>query len=536
MSVELDSSFESVRVREISCAPKCNEVKWIKNKGAILIIVWSFLTGSVFHLLRSGYKEKTEDYTSNTGIILISSTLLYPIGGWLADTHLGRYALIRYSMWIMWIGSLLLTFNEVLADVSGVYATHLNVKIWIFRALCIIMAIALGGFQSNIVQLGIDQLADASSTEITSFITWYTMTFFMSGVTLHFISDCIENTYNLLYIRMFTTSLCLSLALCSDYLFQYVLTKEQIIGKPLQIILKVITYMVKSRKFKYNFTHNEESLSLFDVAKYRYGGPFTAQQVENVRTFLWMLIVIAVFAVTCGTLIPLEYAQDKVLLKTISWDRCTDLPKCYEKLSIRYFDYIFVIVIVLLYEFIMYPLFSSCVPRLQLSTTSMFLLGTLITIMWTTSLLIIESIAYQIGKYHGKCLFTESSKLYVDYKWFLLPKSLHGTASLLFILSSFKFVWSQAPSTMKGMMLGFGYSFLGLSALLHTAIASLFIFQKPVTVSWDHIKLTCGIWYFLMEGLITLMAMVLISVIVQIYKKRTIGTHNNICSFGQTVC
>ena len=523
MSVELDSTFESVKIREINCAPKCGEVKWIKNKGAVLIILWSFLVGSVFHLLRAGYKEKlTVNQVSNTGLILICSTLLYPIGGWLADTRLGRYAVIRYSMWIMWIGSLLLTANEVLADVSDVYAMQMTIRTWMFRSLCTVMAVALGGFQSNIIQLGIDQLADASSTEITSFITWYTFTFYASGVTLHYTSDCIENVYSLLCINAFVSSMCLSLALCSDFLCQHTLVKERISGKPLQTTLKVILYTLKNRKFKYNFTHNEETLSPFDIAKHKYGGPFTAQQVENVRTFLWMTTVIAFFAVICGILFPLEYTQDKMMFNTMSWEGCTNLPTCYAKLSIHYFGYAFVTVMVCLYEFIVCPLFPSFMPRL--STTSMFLLGAMLTVLWIISLLIMESVAYEAGLYQdGKCVFTEASKLLLDYKWFLFPKSIHGIASLLFILSSFKFIWSQAPLTMKGIMFGFGYFSLGLSALLHTAIASLFIFDGPVIVSWDHAKLTCGIWYHLMEGLITLVAIVLITVVIQIYKKKNSG-------------
>jgi peptide/histidine transporter 3/4 len=514
MSLELDSSFESVRLREINCAPKCGKVKWIKNKGAILIILWSFLVGGVFHLLRAGYNENIVNHVSNTGLILISSTLLYPLGGWLADTRLGRYTVISYSMRIMWIGSLLLTTNEVLADV---HAVQVAFRTWTFRCLCIIMAIALGGFQSNIIQLGIDQLSDASSTEITSFITWYTVTFFASGTVLHYTSDCIQNVYNVLYIRAFVSSLCLSLALCSDFLFQHTLTKEQISGKPLQTILKVLLYTFKNRKFRYNFMHNEEPVSTFDIATHRYGGPCTAQQVENVRTFLWMITVIASFAVFCGILFPLEYAQDKMMYNSVSWEGNTTLPTCYAKLSVHYFGYMFVIAVIFLYEFFVCPLFSSCIPRL--STVSMFILGAVLVVLWIISLLIMESVAYSTRLFYGKCLFTDS-KIELDYKWFLLPKSIHGITSLLFIVSSFKFIWSQAPLTMKGIMFGFGYFFLGLSALLHIALASLFLFEWPVTVSWDHAKLTCGIWYYAMEGLITLVAVVLITIVVQIYKKK----------------
>lgn len=518
MSVELESTFESVKIRERNCAPRCGEVKWVKNKGAILIIVWSFLVGSVFHLLRAGFSEKTwKQEASNTGFILMSSVLLYPIGGWLADTQLGRYAVIRYSMWIMWICSLLLTVSEVLTDVSDVYAVHSSV---IFKVLYSIMAMALGGFQSNIIQLGVDQLADSSSTEITSFITWYTMMFFASAVIFHYTSDGIENIYSILYIKAFVVSVCISLALCLDYLFNYKLVKEQATGSPLKTTLKVIWYTYKSRKFKHNFTHNEDSLSSFDIAKHRYGGPFTTQQVENVRTFLWMIVVIAMFAVICGILYPLEYAQDKMMFNTINWEGCTSWSTCYQNLSVHYFGYVFVIVVFFLYEFIIRPLFANCMPRL--STVNMFLLGAVFTVFWIFSLLILESVAYQTGLYNGKCIFTEVSKLHIllDYKWFLLSKSIHGISSLLFLISSFKFIWSQAPSTMKGTLFGLGYCFLGLSTLLHTAIASLFIFD---IVSWDHTKLTCGIWYYLMEGLITLVAVVLITVVVQIYKKRNTG-------------
>ena len=513
MTTELNSSLESLTttdIREIQCCASARRVKWLKNKGAILIVVWSYLVGSVFHLLRAGYKDKVEDYVSNTGIILLSSTLLYPVGGWLADTRLGRYAVIRYSMWIMWIGSLLLTFNEVLSCINFTYST---VRMQVFASLSIVMAIALGGFLSNIVQLGIDQLMDASATEITSFITWYTLTLFTSGVTFHYISDCVQDDYQMLYVKPGIVAFCLTIALCSNFFFQHWLVKEQVAGKSLRIIFNVIKYTVRNRKFKYNYLSDDKPLSPFDIAKHRYGGPFTAQQVENVRTFLWLIGVIALSATICGIPTPLAYAQDKMMRNV----NITD-SECYTKVSIHYFDFILVVVLMFLFEFVLLPLCSKCLPRV--SIINMFILGEIGILLWIISLLIIEVVAYEEKLYPGTCIFTEASKLKVNYKLFLIPKSLQGLAILLFVLSSLKFIWSQAPSTMKGMVLGFGYSFLGLSSLLHTAIASPFIFHKPVTVSWEHVKLTCGVWYLLMEGTIILVTVIIIIIVVQRYKKR----------------
>ncbi len=493
-------------------------MKWLKNKGAILIVVWGYLVGSVLHLLRDGYKDKAKEYVSNTGIILVCSTLLYPIGGWLADTRLGRYTVIRYSMWIMWFASLLLTFNEVLPCVISTY--YMPAKWPVFAALSLIMAIAFGGFLSNIVQLGIDQLTDASATEITSFITWYTMTIFTSGVIFHYVSDCIQEKYQILYVKPFFVSICLSIALCSDYLFQRWLVKEHVAGGSLRTIFSVIKYTIRNRKFKYNYLSEYESLSLFDIAKHRYGGPFTAQQVENVRTFLWMILVLAMFALICGIPMPLDYAQDKMMRPVV------DSLECYKKTTIQNFGSIFVTVFILLFEFVVLPLLSNLIPRV--SSTGVFMLGAVATSLWIISLLIIDVVAHEDNLYSGSCIFTEASKHHfsVDFKWFFIPKSLQGLVSTLFILSFLKFVWSQSPVTMKGMILGFGYFFLGISSLIHTAIGAPFIFRKPVTVSWEHVKLTCGIWYLSMEGVISVTVIIIVFIVVRRYKKR--NSHNEL--------
>ena len=269
---------------------------WLKNKGAILIIIWSYLVSSVFFLLRAGYKKRKEEGCAQfTGIMLVGSTLLYPVGGWLADTRIGRYKVILYSMWIMWIGTMLATFNEVLAHATAVYETHSNIKKIAYGVLCVVMATGLGGFQSNIVQFGIDQLPYASAIEITSFIRWYTLTLFASGLTLHYVSDCIVEEYNMLLL---VVAICLTLALCSVYLFHQWLVKEHTTENVICLILKVVQHTTVNRKFRYDFATRKNFPSEFDVAKHIHGGGFTTQQVDNVCTFLWMLVVI----VACGLL------------------------------------------------------------------------------------------------------------------------------------------------------------------------------------------------------------------------------------------
>ena len=62
---------------------------------------------------------------------------------------------------------MLATLSSVMAQlVESYFSVNMNV----LGVLFIIMAIGFGGYQASIVQLGLDQLHDASTTEIKSFI------------------------------------------------------------------------------------------------------------------------------------------------------------------------------------------------------------------------------------------------------------------------------------------------------------------------------------------------------------------------------
>ena len=528
MSVELETSFEPLSGTYLkTCCRPAYRVKWLKNKGAILIVFWNYLVMSIYHLLSEGYKEKHLDnpfHVSTTSIILWCMVLLFPIGGWLADTRVGRYKMIHYSLWIMWIGIMLATFGELL--LTSVSITHgTQIKTGVYLCLCIIMLIGLGGFLSNIIQFGIDQLIDASATEITSFITWYTMTVYASGITVHYIADCIDT----FYIKQLVVAFCLTLALCLDFLFQHKLVKEQVAGKSLRVILMVIKYTIGYRKLGNNYSIATESAtsSRFNVAKHMYGGPFTSQQVDNVRKFLWMLMVIATCTIVFGAMAPMDYAKAKLEHHLQVWQESYSygIKGCYKSMTIRYNSSFFVMALVFLYEFVIHPLLYRCLPKMRI--TSKFLFSTSCFFLWIKSLLAIEIVAYHqqtmTSNYtsFSRCVFTKKPDINISYKWLFISHFTSGLSQFLLTSSAFEFIWAQAPSSMKGLILGFGYSFVGLCTLLHTALASPFIFKKIAQhVSWEHAPLTCEIWYFLMEGVIVLVVLIVLSVLVKRYNKQ----------------
>ena len=529
MSVELDASFEPLSGEYLeNCCKPAYRVKWLKNKGAILVIIWNYLAMTVYYLIREGYNQKQLDNpfrVNVVGLIMWCMALLFPIGGWLADTRVGRYKMIHYSTWIMWIGIVLATLGELLLT-NVVADCPEHIKTGVYSCLCTVAAIGLSGFLSNIIHLGIDQLIDASAIEITSFISWYTLTLYASGITLHYITDCVVNV-NIFYIKTLVVAVCLTLALCLDFLFQHILVNEQVAGKSLRVIMKVIRYTIKNRHLRHNLTVTTNNItpSRFDVAKHIHGGPFTSQQVDNVRTFLWMLIIIATCTMVFGAMQPLEYAQEKVEHHLRIWKKADGIKACYKNLALRYDDHFIVIVLIFLYEFIIHPLFYRCLPKVRI--TSKFMLATVVFLLWILSLLALDIGIYLKQKTIDsnqtstsgslpKCIFVDKPDIIISHTLQLIPSFLDGLSHFLLASSALEYIWAQTPSTMKGLMLGFGYMFLGLSTLIHTAVSFPFFYiNLAKRIPWLHTRLTCEIWYFLLEAVIILAALIMTGILVK---------------------
>ena len=505
------------------CCKPVYRVRWLKNKAAILIIIWSFLVTSVYHLLRNGYSDEPKQQNITVmGIIMVAATLLFPIGGWLADTYFGRYKTIHYSMWIMWIVTVSGTVSELLADGNAFYSSH--IKRPVMYVLTVILAIGLGGFQSNIVQLGIDQLTDASTTEITSFITWYTLTPFMSGITLQYATDCTIDRGSF-YTKTMAVALCLSIALCLDCLFHHWLDKEHTNQPSLNLVYKVVKFLVKERHSI--VVENGTTISRFNVAKHMYGGPFTNQQVEDVKSTLHIIFLIAICSTVAGGITPVEYAKEKVEHTMQGWSDKQGLTGCYKRLSIRYCDYLFTIAVVVLYEFIIHPLYINFFAKIKI--TSRFLIGIVLFLFRIVALLTIEIAAYgEIGNNINstvlyddtECIFTTKDKsevTFVSYNWLLAPGFMSGLSSFLFLASAIEFIWAQTPYFMSGLALGTLYAFIGLNTIIQTAIVSPFLF---INVSWRNIPLTCGIWYFLYQGVLVVIFLTVGIIMVSKYKRR----------------
>ena len=115
--LERYESFPSTREQLQVCCKPTYKPRIVKNKGAISVLVWNYLIMNVYGLLAqyvdSGYEFR---------IWLVAFGLTPPIAGWLGDAYIGRYKVIRCSVWIMWIATVLATVSSVIVQLVGKYS------------------------------------------------------------------------------------------------------------------------------------------------------------------------------------------------------------------------------------------------------------------------------------------------------------------------------------------------------------------------------------------------------------------------------
>ena len=518
--------LQSQRLSHHCTKPKYR-LKWLQQKGAVLVVVWSFLVNSVWHFLALGLSTSTV-YSANrsqlqpTGIILIGSSLLYPIGGWLADSFLGRHKTIRYSTWIMWLAIITITVYQVLIEASVIKVSS-DVNTGIFALLYVFLCIGLGGFQANIIQLGIDQLTEASSTEITSFITVYVLTLFTSGVAFQFINICnpaLATKGYSLFIMLYV-AVCVTLAVCLDFIFESYLVKEcvPVTTNSVTLIARVVKFVFVNRHRDTGETGNVHKL---DIAKHSLGGPFEDEHVEYVKTFFRMLVVITIGTVVGSQIIVFAYAQAELQLRFRDWSASS----CFVQISIGYSDYVFGTIAVLAYEIVIYPLCNKCMPNI--STTGIGLISVFLSLLRVLAFLALEVGAFlnaqPIANHNAtdivgvkSCLYSGSSEIQFSSLWVLILGLTEGLYALLLILSGYKFMWAQAPSSMKGLVIGMMYACLGLNAMLQSAISAPFLFNRHIP--WEKATLTCGIWYYMMQAVVGLAILMVFVLLVKQYKQ-----------------
>ena len=499
-------------------------IRKIKSKGAILVLISSCLVYgtaySVYAMSKSEYEGRVlQDGPGVAGIIVLA--LFSPLAGWLADVHYGRYKVMRTGLWLMWVGMLFFGITLILFPHYG--QTPIGKILLNYGGLfpgAILFTAGLTAFSVNALQFGVDQMPDASAEELSAFIHWFVWAMFIGegiGTLTNLIYDCTytENVQYWKTVESVIPATMISLALCCDFLFRGWLTIEPESQNPLKTVSGVLKYAAthKCAERPSAFTYCEdERPSRIDFAKGKYGGPFTTEQVEDVKTCGRMLVVIVLTA-------PLIIPIDVSLISRDSFQphlkQIQGLNTCVEGVvQSSYSEAIFAAISIPIYEVLIYPLVRNRIP----SMLKRLGIGAILIIIFNLIQLSIDTIGH-IAEPSASCMFNTSGiPLDIDYTWVRASSNfLVAVQMLIFLVAILEFTLAQAPYNMKGLLVG----------IVLSLIFSTFPIGYGIFVAWDtnykltkHWKPSCGFWFFLSQALYATLGLGVLYIVAKRYKRR----------------
>ena len=438
---ELDPLLTRQDHRQLSCCCKLSyKPRKFSSKGAVLVLVWQFLVfcGALIAKLDLSY-QKSKIRGPLESATVISLLLVAIISGWLADTKVGRSKVVQTGLFLTWLGTVLVTISSILTHSVHTTSNVANGIIQTTQYVAVFTAcVGIVIFFPNVVQFGLEQLPDASSDAMTAFISWFTIVTALGlgsyeTVRSLFSANCYAYEYNRV-VRAIIGCVLLSIAMCSKFLFSHWLIDHRQNHHPLKTVYRVLKF-AKQHKYPVNrsaFTYWEEEIpSRIDLGKSKYGGPFTTEEVEDVKTFFRILLILTViFAFTVVTfltnIVPLPSYED--CLANIIF-------------SLKAF---FTVVVFLTYEYLVDPCFKiRCrLSMLQIIGLCLFS-GVLLAVVLLVSVLLTDVGLIELNS----IIIKGHHSIGITVNWL--------TDVIIFICyrSVLQFIYSQAPEHMKGFLL-----------------------------------------------------------------------------------
>ncbi len=468
------------------------QVRNFHSKSALLILVWTVFP---FTVLESPIFYRTSDIP-----YIIVMSLLFPIAGFVSDVFLSRHSVIRYSLRLSWL--LLLLYYTLLTLQQYVWEFIDSTYLEIFKFLTFI---GVAGVLTNTFQFGIDQLIDASSSDITSYISWYMWTFFCVLAFIPLVEICSCGTYYNVAANFILPLLC-TFAIVTDCLCDKSFIKEPIIQNPYKLIYRVLKYAVKNKhpRLRSAFTYwEEEPISRLDLGKTKYGGPFTTEQVEDVKTFFRLSGVILAAVPYAGIIFLMYFwfLYFKGFYRMGFLPDCSDtsvteyLSRCFQQSIIQYSTPTLMVFVIPFIEFLLYPFMRNCYCTTKLRIKHKIIFGTFLLIAYEVLLVSFEMASVSINTYpqNFTCIFYENQieDIKLDYKWLVLFQPVLGMAVYILGSSFLEFVCAQSPYSMKGLLVGIFWTANGASLsffteLIHVLQASIKSLGKKCVV-WLYI-------------------------------------------------
>ena len=516
-----------------SCLCKSYGICGFQSKNALLCLTWNF---AIFFIINSFYV---------TGLIYHTCALVIcfagcPLAGWLADVYIGRYQFIHHSLIITWSGIIATNVYYLIDEHFFKFPSAAETSLQV--VLTIVIGLGLAGIFANSMQFGLDQLIDDSSTDICSFISLCVWLYFLAFNVAEFSQHYLCGIYDL-PLSFLLVSLTITVVVLSDVACNHWLVKEPVTQNPLKLIYQVLRYAVKNKypRMRSAFTYWEDKpYSRIDLGKRKYGGPFTTEQVEDVKTFFRVFAMLVFNVITMAIINGQAIISDDTLTHyqgTMSVKQCKLIAllqyfnSWIQQRLVEYISIVFIFLFVPLWEFLLSTLRKAYFSRFSMAIFNRINASIFLMLLSNVFHLTFELIAIRGIKHHNiTCQFFPSSqdisndqRLALNYRWLVIPQVIMGISQYLFYTGGIEFLFSQCPYAMRGLIIGAACITCGTSYSLYNLSLQL---VKWFNGSKDGY---CGMWYYLAYVLILLLMFLCFLLITKKcykYRRRDEDIHN----------
>ena len=469
----------------------------IRSKSVILLILWDALIHVHIYSLRcvgatvyiNSHIEHHQSQHILFGIGYCLTYLSFPFFGLLADAKTGRYKTIITSVYFSFLSwiicGLAIIVNIYLPEYDTLFVVALGITF-------LLELIGVCCFQSNIVQFSLDQVIGASADELSTIIYWHTICIPLSFIIIE-IGQCMVKEFVIVSYVM--SGMAVAVVLITNYLFKHWLDTTPHIVNPVKLIGEVLNYARKNKypKNRSALTYWEEDYpSRLDLGKQKYGGPFSVEQVEGVKTVLRLIpLEISITGLCCAT--ELTVYSFSIQNRTPQFITCFVLN-----------DSVYLLVavgLILLYQLLIYPCFYKPIPSMLKRIGLGLTFALLTTLYYVVMLACIDS-------------FNTS------YKAVIIPKSLYGIAFAFIVPTSLEFTIAQCPHEMRGFLVGLWNAAFGLGYLISINGRYLFNCQEET-----HCQ---SLYYHVLKGVIILIILIIFMILAKCYKFRVRENEINI--------
>ncbi len=509
--------------------------KYIKSKSVLMVFAWAFLVSLSYNIIANlgTYVVPLKLNIQYEGIVAISFPailyIFYPIAGLLADIKISRYKAITSSLLMCIFGTppaligsgVLASIPELdLSNVSRLILVLLGVLLIGFGLL--LLACSAVGFNANVIQFGLDQLHDRATEDHVIFIQWYLWIFFSVIFVINLIFELINfnsktllNTYYYILASIYTT-IALT-AIISLYIAErnehWFVINPKVATNPYKLVLRVSKFAFQ-HKFPINrsaFTYcGDEVPSRLDLAKKRYGGPYTTEEVEDVKVFYGItkiLIYTGAFFFLNVSAHTVTYVFKAHALQELYHSYFKD-PDLKSKVAFHFIDggILYTVEIVILYPiyiFLIRPFISYYIPKV-FTRMGMGLLALIVSLLVLLGMDVFAhvkdreiicmfdpQIEYNIFETENTTHAGESFHWKIFYVTVSIEVAIIALVNIMMLSSIYEFIFSQSPQAMKGLFMGLCFAVQGT----FRALGALFIL--PLVLYGSHFTMpSCGIVYY----------------------------------------